>query len=837
MSTASIADPASAGGTRFAMAAQDKSHAWPLLRLAWRDLRQARSRPLLLLAAFTLAIASFTGIRAAQQQAEAALSADLRRWLGADIAASTGDPIDQEARAALDTLRPSADWTIVSFTMVMIRSGNSPDIRPAGLKIVDPASYPLYPGLVLDPPSKLEHILQPGHIAVSREVLAEMRVEPGDKLTVAGKPFTIAAVLAAEADRFQGFPGVPLRLMLSRQAYQGAGLARPGNASKNFALLRLKSGAIMDQTRTALRQILPAAALSDYRNASPTAVNVIQGSIAFLGVTAVLMLAVSLAALLAALRQHVHEQMPLIATCKMLGARPSQIAVIFTTQLAALLAASCLFGLPLGLLVRSAVLAMFADPLPPAPLHPAKLAAETLLLIIAAVAIALPYAISLIRTVRPSDVLRATAPGSTLPAYPRWQTTTAAAAILCLLAVRLAGSFTAGLLLLVSLLLCVLLTVLLSGASLSLLARLHRATPFVILRQAMANLSRATLRSRTLLVALSFGLLLADTTFLLHRAVARTIVNGLPFPDANLFVAGFEPPLRESILQALAAQPGIAGPPDLVTQARLRLTEAKGTPVNGGWREAGCLPHPPPPRNGAIAAAVHTDTARELRLNPGDPLLFTGAHGSVPAYVAAVVNRTRVERFRYTSLTLDCRGLPESSLFHMAAIRIPPSQQATAQRSLAAQFPMTAVFTADDLSESVFRVSRDALSLTRLLAGYAILASLCVLAAIVTSLRHERLRELAILAALGASPRTRCSLLTIEFATTGILAAMIAAILTAGLLSLTLSVVLRSPMLLLPSPAALLLSAPLAAALSTIAGWLPLLSSLRQRPLELLRTL
>lgn len=807
----------------------------PLAKLAWRDLRRARVRNLWILAALSISVASLTGVRGAQRQAQAALAGDLRGWLGGDVAASTGDPIDADAVAALDALHSEGiRWTAVTFTMVMLRSANSPDPRPAALKIVDPGRYPLYPGLTLHPPLPLDEALAAGSTAVSAEVLEYLHVAPGDTLSIGGQPFHISAVIEAEPDRFNGFPGVPTRVLLSRAAYRAAGLARPGNAAKHYALLRLPPGQDPDRIRGLVQAILPNAAISDYRESNRQAVSAVRASIAFLGVTAVLMLVVSAGGVRAALRQHVLEQAPFIAILKMLGARPTQIAIVFLLQVAALLGGALVLGAPLGILVRDAVLALAVTelPEPPAASIGAGLA-EALALFAMCLAAALPAALRMIHNIGPWEVLR----GVVAPRPGRWPLPALllAAALFLLLAVRLTGSWQTAGLLFAALAACLGVGALLAEAALALVRRTIPRLPGPILRHGMANLSRSAGPARLLIVPMAAGLLVAITTFALHGAIAGTIVEALPFGEANLFVAGFESPLRDRILSAMLQLPGATGPPDLMTQARLRLTHANGAAVSGGWRETGCLPTATPVAAALfVPAVVAAETARDLGLRVGSRLDFAGSSGVVQAQVVEIRPRSRVERFRYTSFTLDCGRLDRPSLFHIAAIRVAPEHLVTAQRALAAEFPMAAVFTVADLARSILRVAGDALSLTWILAAYVIVASLAVLAAVVASLRRSRLREMAVLAALGATRGALVRTYAVEFAACGVLAALIAGLLSCGFLSVALTLTLERPSFVI-APRAIACAFPAAALLSVAAGWAPLWRSLGRKPLEVLR--
>ena len=365
-----------------------------LMRLAWRDLRAFPVKALLLVLALSLSIAAIHGVRSAQRAAQSVLEGDLRRWLGADLAASTGEPFDAAIFSALDGFHAQGiDWTSVTWCSVMAASSRTPDAALIVVKVVDPEVYPFYPGLTLDTARPLADVLRtPDAVAVSPELLERLQVRGGDTISIAGHPFRIAAAVLTEADRFNGFAGVAMRAIVSRAGYQQSRIALSGNAAKHAVLLRLPPGATPDllaRARTRLQQILPEAAASDYRESNRQAVATVRMTIAFLGVTALLVFTVGVTGLVAGVRRHVLQQTPFIAGLKITGATTTQITTIFLLQIAMLLAAALLLGLPLGLLASGVALSM-AGTLVAASATPSVDIAETLMASVIALLLVLP---------------------------------------------------------------------------------------------------------------------------------------------------------------------------------------------------------------------------------------------------------------------------------------------------------------------------------------------------------------------------------------------------------------------------------------------------------------
>lgn len=809
-----------------------------LARLSWRDLRRSRFRALLIVAALAFSIAAVHGVREAELVARHALEADLRRWLGADVAATTGESLDAEVFRRLDAKRGlGVEWTCVTWTLAMARSAEAPDAVLSVVKVVDPEVYPLYPGIVLEPPQPLAAVLRDDSIVVSAEVLERLHVRVGDTVEVAGHAFRIGALLRKEADRLNGFAAVAPRLIVSRRAYEHGGLAGGGNASKHGVLLRVPEGTDLGVMRRALQEILPEAGVADYRESSQNAVSAVRVNLAFLGVTAFLVTVVGAVGIVVGVRQHVLAQTPFIAALKILGAGMRQIATVFLMQIALLLGLALVLGLPLGVLARDAALWLVGARVALEPVPSTGLGhwGETLAVMALALLPLLPHPARLIRRVRPLEVLRGAVKAPDETRSSMWLG--AAFVLLGVLGARLVGSWTSAATLVAALAGCFGVALWMAHAALGWLRRWSNGVRDCGLRLGLKNVSNPAHGSRALVVAMAMGLMVMITTHEVNRAVGQAIVDALPFEGANLLVGGFEAEFRETVDAALRQTPGIIGVPQLVTQARLRLVSVDGVPMESlqknkrpnaipeAWRDVGCV-------EGA-GVTISADVAALLGARVGSVLQFAGRSRTVEKPVERIRNISRVEKFWYT-FAMDCSGLGAASLHHLAVIQLPRERLGAARREIAARFPMLAVLTSDDVSMLAEDTARDVLGLTRMVAWYAIAASLVVLAATVSVSRGARLREIAVLLALGAAPRMVARIHLVELAATGALAALIGGMLSCGFLSVALSVTFerREVALGWRGASAALLGSIL---FTVLAGWLPVRRWPRRRPLESLR--
>lgn len=561
-------------------------------RLAWRDLRNSKTRSAFVVAALAVSIASVSGVRGAAEVGRQSLHADSRAWLAGDLAIDTREPISENQAAALDRVRPDGiDWTVVTTSLTMAGSDQSADPAMIQVKVINPAVYPYYGALTLQPPLTLSVAVHDDAVAVSEEVLQRLDVHPGDAITIGGRAFRITAVIEGEPDRFSNDLGIGLRCLMSRASWQHSGLANSPNPAKNRILLRLSPAnpaAHPSTVRPFLQKVFPDGTLRDSQGPHRREADLVQTVIAFLSVTAFLALALGALGAATALRQHAEHSMPTFAIMKMLGARSSRLAAVFGLQDALMIAAAIAIGVPLALALRVSLVTLGRHylTLPPAPWWTSSGIFEG---VAAALIALLPVLIQpalWIRRLRPAIVLRravATMAGATSPGSAAELPTTRAATIstallsacaLTWIAQWMLQSLRAGSLLTLAITATIGIAMLLS--SLLIWATRHwipsglkRRSPS--LRCAIANLCGPGNRTRTLIAALAVSLVMIVATFESRSTVVLTILDLIPNDRTSLYIAGFRN--SESTLAVTAfvrALPGVEAV-DVLTQARLQL--------------------------------------------------------------------------------------------------------------------------------------------------------------------------------------------------------------------------------------------------------------------------
>ena len=135
----------------------------------------------------------------------------------------------------------------------------------------------------------------------------------------------------------------------ARSVCARAGIVRGGNPPRNRVLLRLPPGADLAEARRWLQQLIPEGKVPDYLEANRQEISRFEAAAAFLNFTAFLALVLGAGGVAIALRQHVEQGMTKLAIMKFVGARSSQIALIFALQIVWLMAGALAIGIPLGI--------------------------------------------------------------------------------------------------------------------------------------------------------------------------------------------------------------------------------------------------------------------------------------------------------------------------------------------------------------------------------------------------------------------------------------------------------------------------------------------------------
>jgi len=354
------------------------------------------------------------------------------------------------------------------------------------------------------------------------------------------------------------------------------------------------------------------------------------------------------------------------------------------------------------------------------------------------------------------------------------------------------------------------------------------------------------------LVALGIGVMFTLCTYLLQSTVLRQVVREGPGREGNLFLLD----VRNSsgITKLIEAQPGVTGKVQLVGYIVSRMLSKNGVaagrlPLSKERKSdlqtvrittAQALPYGLALKQGkwwALASAepqlaVSEEAQRSYKLKLGDRLQFQVAGRTIETPLVAIFRRERRAPVRYELVFPEAalRGLP---VVYYGAVHVSPERIPQVEEAIFENFPTVTVM---NLAEVLTRIQEavDQVALViRFLALFAILAGVIILSSSVAGTRYRRIREVAILKALGATRRRITGIFSIEFSLLGAASGLVGAILANVFTRIIADKFIDAPFdFNWPS---LLITMIGTVLLANLAGWLASVRILDQRPFEVLR--
>ncbi|MGA2588605.1 MAG: FtsX-like permease family protein [Bryobacteraceae bacterium] len=849
---------------------------WPpaTLKIAWRDARSAPAKFLFVILAVAVGVGALTGVRSFSRAFHDLLLSQARTLMAADISVRVfAMPTPQQTAAIEDIDKRGVRRTEITETLTMANTAAVPEPVLVSVKAVDPAVYPFYGEVTLNPPGTLRAALDSRSAAVSDDLLMRLKARVGDNVRLGGQDFRIAAVLVSEPDRITGSLNVGPRVVISRDGLDRTGLIGIGSRAAQRYLFRLSPGGPdVQQVRNILKRAFPEGMIADYRETHPIITRGLERSTTFLSLISLIALIVGALGVATAMHAHLQQKMDTIAILKCLGARSGQVLRIYLAQTLALGLAGGLLGVAFGTLVQRAFPALISRFFPIEPRMGLDLvpAAQGLAIgILTTLLFTLPPLLG-IREIRPAVIFRREMSEARPDWLKRWSRSRGAlltaGAILVgigLIAAWLAGTtlrdslrigaYFAGGLLVSLLAIAAVAWFLLRGLRL-LLRGTGRALP-VVLRQGVANLYRPGNHAQTVLVTLGTGVMFTLTVYLVQHSMISEMMQNAPPGMPNVFLLDIPGGQRQALADLLRGQKGIEAPPEVVAAVQVRLVSVNGTPVEKlGLQEWGrrflrsrsVTTSPARPRATEILSGAWWDehpsapqvcaseeAARILHLKAG-MMLEWSAWGKTLRTKLACIQRTDSVRmnarfeFIFSPGSLD--GFPA---IYYGSLRVKPRDVAAVQRAVYEKMPTITVINMADVLEIVQQVVDQIALVVRFVSAFTIVAGAIILASSVAGTRFRRIREVVILKTLGATRRRVAGIFSMEFLVLGGAAGLLGSALATGFAALVVKRLLKADFHF--DPAADLSAIALTALVANAAGWLASYRILGQKPLEVLR--
>ena len=769
-----------------------------VLRLAVRDWRAGELR--LLLAAVVVAVGTVTAIGLFVDRLREALLSESTTFLGADRVIGSSRPIPEGFRDAARQLG-LAQTDVVTFPS-MLFGDESPDARSqlVSVKAVGDG-YPLRGVLRVaeepfGPAAVTRAVPVPGEVWLDSRLFPALDLALGDTVALGYARLRIARVLAGEPDRGGSMFDLGPRLLMHVDDVPATRVIQPGSRVGYRLLLAGDDGGLAELRAAVEPDLAPNYRWRGIADANPTIGDALDRAESFLllgGLLAVLLagVAVALGAHRYARRHYDH-----VGVLKTLGATPADVQWGYLGILSAVGGAGVVTGLLLGGLVHLGIVAALSAYLPaslPWP-SPRPLALGAVTGFVCLLAFALPPLLAL-RGVSPMRVIR-----RDVHAGAASQALTYGAAALggLGLLVWYSGDVFLTLWALVG-------GVGVCGAFAVVALALLRGGRVVGMqagsawRLALAGLQRRYRENVAQITIFGIAIMLLLILLLIRTALLDEWRSQLPEDAPNHFVMNVADNEVEAVQALLATHTDYDG--HLFPMIRGRVTSVNGEPaeswaethrrgpegprlrsernltwsdtlpdnnvlVEGGWWPEG---------TDAALLSLEDEYAARFGLGVGDELAFD--IGGLPV-TARVANTRRVE---WDSLQpnffiiFSGGALGDFATTHMTSFHLDAERKPFLNRLLS-EHPTITVIEVDEIIRQVRSIVGRVTQAIELVLGLVLGAGALVLVASIQASHEARLKEHALVRALGGTMRLIAGALTAEFAVLGAFAGVVAVI-------------------------------------------------------------
>ncbi len=779
---------------------------------ALRELRAGRKRIVFYLVSMALGVGALVAINAFRSDIAAAVRAESRALLGADLELSSRDPFPDPVSALLDSVAragvPVSFVTSFSSMALVERSGRTRLVEVQALS----GAYPYYGRLGTDPPGG-RRALDTGRVAlVDPAVLVQLDAELGDTVRIGEAAFTIVAAVTS-------VPGdIGLRSIVGPRVYiPGAyvaetGLLRFGSRVRYAAYLKLDEPDGVEQWLNTNQPTLDdadvrAETVADREEQWAEALDIMARFLGLVGLAALLLGGIGVAS---AVHVFVKRKLDTVAVLRCLGASQGSVFAIYLVQAAIMGIAGALLGVGLGLAVQRALPGLLADFLP-ITITPVTRGSWIVAGLGIGVGGALLFALLPLLTIREVTPLRAlrreyegptprrdavrllcyAALGISILALGLWQAPFLWAGL------AFAGGAAGG-------------TLFLWAVAWGLTKATRRffpaRAPYVV-RQGVANLFRPHNQTVAVTLAVGSGIFLLGT---LH-VVQRNLLTQLAFETApdrpNVVVFDIQPDQRDGVAAIVTSRgesirdltpivPGRIAKINDRTVADLledttgsapsrwavrreyrntyrdTMTSSEGL-VRGAWFDDQARRHTDSAGRRVPLVSVEIDLARELGVEVGDRITWDVQGVFVESEVASL-RRVQWARFEPNFFVVFEPGvLEDAPRTYVALLSVEGAiPRAELQRDLVRRYSNLSALDVTLLLETLDRIVGSVAAAIRFMAVFTLASGLIVLLGAIATSRFQRLRESVLLKTLGAAAPQIRAILVAEYGTLGGLAGL-----------------------------------------------------------------
>ncbi|MGE5100392.1 MAG: ABC transporter permease, partial [Deltaproteobacteria bacterium] len=323
-----------------------------LFALAWRESRTARRRLLLYMSSISLGVAALVAIDSFSENVIQSVHEQSRALLGGDVMMTRNAPRTKAVDSLIDSLtrRGAATTTATNFVSMALvqRSGGT---RLVQVHAVAPG-YPFYGQITTDPDKAWSSLQSDHNVVVDPSLLISLDARIGDTLSLGNAKFLISGTLKSVPGDVGISAAIGPRVYIPERYVGETGLLVFGSRAEYETLFKLPP-TISAETMPARfsRRLLAgtngsvrAAGYNESRLAS--AIDQLHDYLAIVGLVALLLGGIGVAS---GVHAFVMQKIDPVAILRCLGATSSQVLAIYTVQAAVMGFIGALVGVVLGI--------------------------------------------------------------------------------------------------------------------------------------------------------------------------------------------------------------------------------------------------------------------------------------------------------------------------------------------------------------------------------------------------------------------------------------------------------------------------------------------------------
>ena len=792
-----------------------------IFALAWRESRFARRRLLLFLSAISLGVAALVAVQGFARNLERGVERESKSLLAADGRLESRQPFDGETLALIDSLEtegvPTARVTSFASMALLPRTGGT---RLAQVRAAEPG-YPYY-GVIETEPAGRWATLQDGRNALADPALiAALGARVGDSISLGEARFQLIGALTRVPGDVEIASSFAPRLFIPAAYVAETGLIEFGSRVDYAAFIRLDAPEFLeelfeDYRETFREERVRSETAAEAQQDLSSALDRLSSYLGLIGIFALLLGGIGVGSAMGA---YIAEKVDTVAVLRCLGATARQVLAIYVAQAAAMGLAGAAIGAALGGAVQWVLPWLARDLLP----VEATVTLDGLSMVMG-IAIGLWTAVVFallpllqVRGVSPLGALRrrVTPLHASRRDPARWAVWAGLGGSVLLLLIAQVDDFEVGLGLAAGVAGTLLLLWLVAWAIIHGVRRLPRAGLPYPSRQGLANLYRPGNQTRTVTVALGFGVFLLGTLLLVQHNLLLPLRTDAAGDRANLLfwdvqddqaealdslLAQRELPVVQQapiVPMRIAAIRGEEVRPGGSVQDQEAQTEGEGEELDretrperwavrreyrstyrdsvggaevlrsGEWWQGEGEAGP----DGVYPVSLEVEIAGDLRVDIGDRIDWDVQGVRIPTRVTSLreVDWARFEpNFFAVFPSAALSGAPQTWVVLSRAGTA--EERAAVQRDAVVRFPNVAAVDLTQIQEALDQVMSQVSAVIRFLAGFSIATGFIVLLGSVATSRLQRIRESVLLKTLGATRRQIAAILFTEYLLLGVLA-------------------------------------------------------------------